>query len=89
VEYWLFSSDNVLPLSHNTLADGGDTGPISLPNIAVNRNTMLYLTVGANGEASADLTGVNFTVTQVPEPSTTSALVSSLLGLLAYAWRRK
>ena len=31
----------------------------------------------------------NFSVTGVPEPSTLGLLITGLLGLLAYAWRKR
>jgi hypothetical protein len=36
-----------------------------------------------------DMTGLAVTITQTPEPATMAMLVSGLVGLLAYAWRKR
>jgi threonine dehydrogenase-like Zn-dependent dehydrogenase len=42
-----------------------------------------------NGSLTNDLTVVHATISEVPEPATIVMLASGLIGLLAYAWRKR
>lgn len=89
VSYNLFRSGGTTPLVSGTIDDGGATGTIRVNSLAVAGDDMLYLQIGARSTMYYDLTGVTFTVTAVPEPATMAMLWYSLLGLLAYAWRKR
>ena len=47
-----------------------------------------YISVGANGGTGYNLFD-NLTISQVPEPTALIMLVTGLIGLLAYAWRKR
>jgi hypothetical protein len=61
-----------------------NTGTLTLTPAMAEEGDILFGTVG-NGGAVFD----NFAVTSVPEPSTLMLLVTGLIGLLAYAWRKR
>jgi hypothetical protein len=93
VGYWLYKSGdaNDAYLKKGVLDNGPDwtSGVITKDNISVQQGDMLYLRVGARGGYGWDLTGVTFTVTSVPEPTSLALAGFGLFGLLAYAWRKR
>jgi hypothetical protein len=89
VTYWLFKGGNSTALSQGVMADAGTTGTITVPNITVASGDMLYLQIGPGANCSADLTGINFTVSEVPEPAEMALVISALFSLMAYAWRKR
>lgn len=91
VRYWLYkggAADSAW-LEKGSVANGGDSGTIVHNSISVSTGDMLYLRVDPNAAYYCDLTGVTFSVTSVPEPSTVVLLFTTVAGLLAYAWRKR
>ena len=90
VTYNLFRAGDTTALSSGYVANGGASGTIDVSNVAVSAGTMLYLQIGPGTiNHWYDTTGVSFTVTQTPEPSTIVILLTGVIGLLAYAWRKR
>ena len=92
VSYCLFKQGDTTAWtgSSGTINVGGSSGTIKLEDIAVSIGTKLYLQIGPrSGSMDADSTGVSFTVTSIPEPGTLSLLGIGLVGLFAYAWRKR
>jgi hypothetical protein len=90
VDYWLYKAGEPTALASGYVANAGSTGTLSVSNVAVSDGTMLYLAIGAHDHARNDLTGVTFTVSSsVPEPSVCVLMATGLIGLLAYAWRKR
>jgi len=52
-------------------------------------NVTLSSTVGGNGAPTSTNLEIGFRVAYVPEPNTLALLLASMIGLLAYAWRRR
>jgi hypothetical protein len=70
--------------------DGGASGLLSLTNVSMSAGQMLYLNVGNRATISSDLTGVYFQVSSpIPEPGTCTLCGLGMIGLLAYAWRKR
>jgi hypothetical protein len=91
------SGNGVLPLANfgtatfmeasATLSDG-QSGPIS--NFQFDQIDMLPTSSGLGASTSPlDVTGSQFEVTAVPEPSTLILFGTGAISLLAYAWRRQ
>lgn len=81
---------NGVSLFDGYVTTGGGTVDASLANVTVAKNDVLDVIVGdGNNGIGGDATGVFHSVTLVPEPSSIAILASSLLGLLAYAWRKR
>lgn len=89
VSYKLYRAGSATNLTSGTIDDGGATGPISLNSLTVAQGDMLCVEIGARNTMYYDLTGVAFTVTAVPEPGTLALSVTSFVGLLCYAWRKR
>jgi hypothetical protein len=90
--YALFQTGGLTPLTSGTNAAGGNTGTLSVSGVSVATGDLLYFQIGPkDGNYTADWSQFDtLTVTQaVPEPSTIVLLASGVLGLLAYAWRRR
>jgi hypothetical protein len=87
--WYLFKSGATTPLSSGVIDNGGNTGLIHVANVPVAAGDMLYLQIGPRGDFVGDLAGVQFTVTQVPEPGVLALLGCAVFGLLAYAWRKR
>ncbi len=91
VRYWLYKggTDDSAYLEQGNLAEGGASGTIVHNNISVAMGDMLYLRVDPNGGYYCDLTGVTFSVSEVPEPNAIVLVLSGILGLVCYAWRKR
>lgn len=91
VGYWLFKNQTSgeAPLASGAIANGGASGTITVANIPVTSGDYLFLQIGPQADNLCDLTGITFTVTTVPEPTTLTLTACGLLGLLAYVWRRR
>ncbi len=91
VNYILYQSGNAIPLAQGYVANGGASGTISVPDIAVASGSKLYLQIRDDGYNNwYDTTAVSFTVSgTVPEPSCIMLLLSGIVGMMAYAWRRR
>lgn len=79
-------------LNQGVLAEGGDTGIISVPNVSVRAGNLLSLEIYNGANYYYDLTGITFTIddgNDVPEPSAIVLMTVGLFGLLAYAWRKR
>jgi hypothetical protein len=81
-------------LATGSITGGTSTLNLSQSGIAVNAGSTLDLVVSLTSGhtfTGADMTGVSqsITLTTAPEPSSIAILVSALLGLLAYAWRKR
>ena len=74
-------SDSVL-LSYHTETDLGEYAIGRFTADSTNRQTLSFL-----GNVSAQINGLQLRV--VPEPGAFSLVVTGVLGLLAYAWRRR
>lgn len=92
--YALFREGDSTPLASSALLAGGASiGPIT-GTTSIASGKMLYLQLGPKEQGGAhdfwfDDSGVAFSVSHVPEPSTLWLLTYGLIGLLAYAWRKK
>ncbi|MBN1853092.1 MAG: PEP-CTERM sorting domain-containing protein [Pirellulales bacterium] len=89
VTYRLYKSGVDTALSSGTVVNGGATGTISVDDVSVSSDDMLYLVVGPNGDPAWDSTGASFTISEIPEPSTALLFGSGLLSLVFVAWRRR
>lgn len=93
VEYSLYKNGAAAgtTLAHGYVDNGPDwtSGPVTANGISVAAGDTLYLQIGARGSYGYDLTGVSFSVTAVPEPTAMMLLGSGVIGLMAYAWRRR
>ena len=92
--YHLFKSGVSTALSSGLVDNDGNSGTITVDNIAVSNDDMLYLQIGCGtgmGETSwaGDLTEAVFEITSVPEPTAITLLMTGLIGLLCYAWRKR
>ncbi len=94
VDYYFFNNAGT-SLTSGTLPASTDpsnlstTGLITLNDVQVQAGEKLYLHVGPNNQLAADLTGVTFQVTAVPEPTLMSLCGMGAISLLAYAWRKR
>jgi hypothetical protein len=86
--WYLFKSGGATALSLGTIDNGGNTGLLHVSRVPVATGDMLYLQIGCRADFVGDLTGVQYTVTQVPEPGVLAMLGCAAMGLLAYAWRK-
>jgi hypothetical protein len=90
VSYSLFKGGVAAPLASGYVANGGTSGLIDVKGISVGNGDKLYLQIGdAEKNHWYDFTGVSFSVSEVPEPSTVVLLACGLAGLVAYAWRKR
>jgi len=90
IEYWLYSTTSSDFLKHGFMDNGGATGTITTDTpVSVAGGGMLYLQIGPRAYIDCDMTGVTFSVTSVPEPTSLIMLLAGVFGLLAYAWRKR
>ena len=95
VDYWLYRSGaaDAAFLANGTVAAtgaGSTSGTIVRNGISVVAGDMIYLQVDPRGAYNWDMTGVSMSVTSsVPEPSTIILVGTGLVGLIAYAWRKR
>jgi hypothetical protein len=59
------------------------------PMLSAIREAFSLENVAVEGGAPSRVDNISFTLTQVPEPGTVMLLTTGLLGLLAYAWRKR
>jgi hypothetical protein len=70
--------------------DGGSLALRTLTGVSLSAGQMLYLNVGNRGTIASDLTGVYLQVSSpIPEPGVITLCGIGLIGLLAYAWRKR
>lgn len=94
VNYALFKQDLATALYSDTIDPVGSTGTITVPNVPVSAGQKLYFQVGPRYAGSSrdfwwDGTAVTFTVTSVPEPAAIMLVVTGMIGLVVYSWRRQ
>ncbi len=87
----------------HTLSYSVNTADGSISNVVLDGTSRSYVTTGLFTDAATKYAGFavgsttgstsgyvdNFVVSTVPEPSTLSLLAAGLVGLLAYAWRKR
>jgi hypothetical protein len=93
VTYALFEEGGTSPLESGILAGGANSGTIT-GTASIASGKMLYLQLGPNYHGGgtdyySDYSAVVFNVSHVPEPGALVLLSTSVLGLLAYAWRKR
>ena len=89
-DYQFYQDNQTTPLVSGSIDGAAEsTGLITLSNMPVSVGTQFYLQVDPGANLSTDTFGVMFSVTSVPEPGTLAILGSGLVGLLAYAWRKR
>lgn len=92
VNYYLYQVDATPSLlASGYVANAGSSGPIDVDGLSVSSGTVLCLLID-DGTVNHwyDTIGVSFTVTTItPEPTTSVMLIGGLLGLMAYAWRKR
>jgi hypothetical protein len=87
-DYAFFQGTDATPLTSGSVSDlTGVTHTFT--NVPVLVGSMFYLHTDPGEWINADQTGVSFTVTTVPEPGTLVLLSGGLVGLLAFAWRKR
>ena len=80
-------SGSLTEINFTTNALGGNNTP-SLP-FTWDSNTVNYIGFGGAFKTGAVSTIDNVSVSAIPEPSTLALLATGLIGLLAYAWRKR
>jgi hypothetical protein len=92
IEYRLYCSGVSTPLASGVIDEGGSSTPTTVSDVVVSAGQMLFLQIGPRDlNFAADSTGVHFAIAQtgIPEPSSIALLVTGLIGLLCYAWRKR
>ena len=76
--------------SYSALLNSTTTSLTSnLTGISVAVGDIITLDIGSYGDNATDYVGVFHTITYVPEPSSMAILGWALVGMLAYAWRKR
>jgi hypothetical protein len=76
-------------LAEGTIDGSHHTLTYNLTGVSVVAGDSILVDVGSNGDNTGDFVGVFHTIDYVPEPSSTAIMASALIGLLAYAWRKR
>lgn len=86
---YLYKFGGATALDYVALSEGA-TYTCARTGVAMNAGDMLWLQVVSNGQAANDdIRITDFTITSVPEPASLVLLGCGLMGLLAYAWRKR
>jgi hypothetical protein len=91
-DYALFENNGTTALSSGVIDSAITNASMNthtFTNVPVSVGTTFYLQMSPGANISCDTLGVTMTVSTVPEPSTLAILASTLVGMLAYAWRKR
>jgi hypothetical protein len=90
---WIAPPWGPSPYTWVTYGDGGSSGSVSFTAVAgqpyIGQNIGVKIAASSGGWGGIDNVYLNFTSAPTPEPSAIVILATGLLGLLAYAWRRR
>jgi len=84
----MFLDGTLVPGSAVTLAGNNTIGESFDFDLTVSEGSLLDFVIGINGDSSSDGSGLNITITAIPEPSTLALLLVSGIGLLGYQHRQ-
>jgi hypothetical protein len=89
MHYWVLQGTT--PLAQGDIFASQATGTLTISHLSVAAGDKLYLREGSKDAGVAGYYDTTFTmtVTSVPEPSAIILLAGGLIGLLAYAWRKR